>query len=296
LSLVHAVDSNYQGALMAPTSILAQQHFNYLSTILKPLNITIVILTGKDIGKSRLEKLSLIKSGAAKIIIGTHSLIQEDVSYHSIGLVVCDESHRFGVFQRLSFIKKGKKPNVLTMSGTPIPRTLALAAYGNIDQSRITEKPKGRLLINTKSLPVTKVNELINRLTYKINAREKIYWVCPLVEESEELDLQAATKRFESLHRKFKGKVLLIHGQLKEKEKEIVMKKFQNEEYSILVATTVIEVGVDVPSATTMIIENAERFGLSTLHQIRGRVGRNNLPANCILLINKNIGEMAKKE
>ncbi len=295
LSLIHAIDSSYQGVLMAPTSILAQQHFNNLSTILKPLNINILLLTGKDTGNSRLEKLSLIKTGEAQIIIGTHALIQDDVSYHSIGLVVCDESHRFGVFQRLSLTNKGKKPNVLTMSGTPIPRTLALAAYGNIDQSRLTEKPEGRIPINTKSIPISKVNDLINRLTNKIETNEKIYWVCSLVEESEELDLQAATKRFESLNRKFKGKVLLIHGQLKEKEKENVMKKFQNEDYSILVATTVIEVGVDVPLATTMIIENAERFGLSSLHQIRGRIGRNNMPANCILLFKENIGELAKK-
>ena len=295
LSLMHAIDSNYQGALMAPTSILAQQHFNNLSKILKNLKINIVLLTGKDTGKSRLQKLSLIKSGKAQIIIGTHALIQEDVSYHSIGLVVCDESHRFGVFQRLAFTNKGLKPNVLTMSGTPIPRTLALAAYGNIDQSRLTEKPEGRLPVVTKSLPIIKVNELVDRLYKKIESKEKIYWVCSLVQESEELDLQAATKRFEFLKTKFKGKVLLIHGQLKEKEKEDVMNKFQNDNYSILVATTVIEVGVDVPLATTMIIENAERFGLSTLHQIRGRIGRNNLPANCILLFKKNIGEMAKK-
>ena len=185
LGMVHAITSNHQTALMAPTSILAQQHFENISMWLSNLNIKIIILTGKDKGKKRLEKLELIKKGKAQIIIGTHALIQEDVVYKSIGLVVIDEQHRFGVFQRMAFTNKGKKPSLLVMSATPIPRTLALAAYGDMDEIKITEKPIGRLPIETKALKINKEKELINRLKKKLNSKEKAYWVCPLIEESE---------------------------------------------------------------------------------------------------------------
>ena len=295
LGMILSIESNYQAVLMAPTSILANQHYENFIKLISNKKIKIILLTSKDKGKNKQEKLELIKSGEAKIIIGTHSLIQEDVNYNSIGLVVIDEQHRFGVFQRMAFSNKSINPSLLVMSATPIPRTLALASYGDMDETRITEKPEGRLPIKTIALSITKINQLINRLTEKINSKEKIYWVCPLIEESEEMDLQAATERFNILDKNFKNKVLLLHGQLKETEKETIMNKFKYEDYSILVTTTVIEVGIDIKNATTLIIENAERFGLAQLHQLRGRIGRNDLQSHCILMYKENLGQNAKK-
>ena len=295
LGMILSVESNHQSVLMAPTSILANQHFENISNLLKSLDIKIISLTVKDKGRSRLDKLELIQTGKAQIIIGTHALIQEDVKYKSIGLVVIDEQHRFGVLQRLAFTDKAKKPSLLVMSATPIPRTLALAVYGDMEETKIIEKPLGRIPIETIALSINKEEDLIERLTNKLQSNEKAYWVCPLIEESEELDLEAATERYKKLEKKFHKKVLLIHGQLKEKEKEDIMKKFKNEDYSILVATTVIEVGIDIENATTLIIEHAERFGLAQLHQLRGRIGRNNIKSTCILLYKDNLGENAKK-
>ena len=295
LSMIFTIDSNYQTAIMVPTSILANQHYETISNFLKNFKIEIILLTGKDKGKSRLEKIEKIKSGAAKIIIGTHALIQEDVTFEKIGLVVIDEQHRFGVFQRMAFTYKGLKPSILVMSATPIPRTLSLAAYGDMDETRITEKPKGRKNIITTSLVFSKEIKLIERLKEKLKVNEKVYWICPLVEESEELDLKAATIRFKNLNKIFKDQVLLIHGRLKEKEKEEIMEKFKNEDFKILVATTVIEVGIDIKNATSIIIEHAERFGLAQLHQLRGRVGRSDLQSSCILLHKDSIGENAKR-
>ena len=295
IAMIAAVESGYQAAIMVPTSILANQHYQNISNLLIKLNIKCIMLTGKDKGLKRIEKINLIKSGEAKIIIGTHALIQDDVSFKSIGLVVIDEQHRFGVFQRMAFSYKGLKPSILVMSATPIPRTLSLAAYGDMDESRIIEKPKGRLPIKTTSLIFSKEEKLIERLKVKLKTNEKVYWVCPLVEESEELDLKAATIRHEYLNKIFKNQVLLVHGRLKEKEKEEIMEKFKNEDYKILVATTVIEVGIDIKDATTIIIEHAERFGLAQLHQLRGRVGRNNLQSSCILLHKDSIGDNAKR-
>jgi ATP-dependent DNA helicase RecG len=295
LTILQAIESGFQTAMMVPTSILAFQHFNNVQILFKKLDIKIIILTGKDKGNSRLEKLKKIKSGEAKLVIGTHALIQDDVTFNSIGLVVIDEQHRFGVFQRMAFTNKGRKPSILVMSATPIPRTLALAAYGDMDESKITEKPIGRLPIKTTSLSILREKKLIERLLIKLQSNEKTYWVCPLIEESEELDLKAAKDRYENLNKIFNKKVLIIHGQLKEKEKEEVMHKFQNEDYKILVSTTVIEVGIDIKEATTIIIEHAERFGLAQLHQLRGRVGRNDIQSSCILLHKDQIGENAKK-
>ena len=295
LSMIFVVDSNYQTAIMVPTSILANQHYETISNFLKKLKIEIILLTGKDKGKSRLEKTEKIKNGTAKIIVGTHALIQEDVTFKKIGLVVIDEQHRFGVFQRMAFTYKGIKPSILVMSATPIPRTLSLAAYGDMDETRITEKPLGRKDIITTSLTLSKEIKLIERLKEKLKVNEKVYWVCPLVEESEELDLKAATIRFENLNKIFKNQVLIIHGRLQEKEKEEVMEKFKSENYKILVATTVIEIGIDIKNATTIIIEHAERFGLAQLHQLRGRVGRNDLQSSCILFHKDSIGENAKR-
>ena len=295
LSMLQCNESGYQSILMAPTSILAQQHYENFRKILKKFNSNILILTGKDKGAKRLEKLEKITNGSANIIIGTHSLIQDDVIYNSAGLVVIDEQHRFGVMQRMSFVSKNKKPSILVMSATPIPRTLALATYGQMSESRIIDKPLGRLKINTFSIPIKKENELIKKLKNKFINNEKAFWVCPLVEESEELDLQAAEERFNKLKKIFNEKVLLIHGRLKEADKENIMNKFKNEDYNILVATTVIEVGIDIENATTIIIENAERYGLATLHQIRGRVGRNNIQSHCVLLYKENLNNIARK-
>ena len=295
LGMIQSISSGYQAAMMVPTSILANQHFKNISKLVSSLSIKVLILTGKDKGRSRIEKIEKIKNGSAQIIIGTHALIQDDVSFKSIGLVVIDEQHRFGVFQRMAFTYKGLKPSILVMSATPIPRTLSLAAYGDMDESRITEKPIGRLPIITTSLSIYKEKNLIERLKEKLKTNNKVYWICPLVEESEEIDLKAATIRFENLKNIFKNKVLLIHGRLPEKEKEEIMEKFQNQDFNILVSTTVIEVGIDIKEATTIIIEHSERFGLAQLHQLRGRVGRNDIQSNCILLHKDNMGENAKK-
>ena len=296
ISMLTVIESGYQATLMAPTSILAYQHFEIISELINILPIKIDILTGKDKGRKRLEKLEKIKNGDTKIVIGTHALIQEGVIFYKLGLSVIDEQHRFGVYQRMAFNYKGFRPSILVMSATPIPRTLTLAAYGDMDESRLIEKPIGRKPIKTSVLTLKKEKNLIERIRKKINnSNDKFFWVCPLIEESQELDLKAATDRYNSLNKLFKNKVLLIHGQLNEKDKEATMEKFKNEDYRILVATTVIEVGIDIKSATTIIIEHAERFGLAQLHQLRGRVGRNNLESYCILLHKENINETAKK-
>jgi len=296
ISMLRVIESGYQVTLMAPTSILAYQHYENISKLINKLPIEIDILTGKDKGRERLDKLEKIKNGETKIIIGTHALIQEGVNFNKLGLSVIDEQHRFGVYQRMAFNYKGFRPSILVMSATPIPRTLTLAAYGDMDESRLIEKPIGRKPIKTSAVTLKKEKNLIERIRNKINSsNDKFFWVCPLIEESQELDLKAATDRYNSLNKLFKNKVLLIHGQLNEKDKEAIMEKFKNEDYRILVATTVIEVGIDIKSATTIIIEHAERFGLAQLHQLRGRVGRSNLESYCILLHKEKINETAKK-
>ena len=295
-SMLTVIESGFQCAFMAPTSILAYQHYENISILLENLSIKITLLTGKDKGKIRKEKLEKIRDGEVELIVGTHALIQEEVTFKNLGLSVIDEQHRFGVYQRLAFNYKGFRPSILVMSATPIPRTLTLAAYGDMDESRLIDKPIGRKPIMTSGLSLKKEKQLIDRISNKIQkTSEKFFWVCPLIEQSQELDLKAATERFHNLNKIFKNKVLLIHGQLNEKEKENIMEKFKNEDYRILVATTVIEVGIDIKSATTIIIEHAERFGLAQLHQLRGRVGRNNQESFCILLHKENLGDTAKK-
>tara|TARA_Y100000590_G_scaffold348953_1_gene400240 strand:- start:170 stop:2251 length:2082 start_codon:yes stop_codon:yes gene_type:complete len=295
LTAIKAIESGYQAAMMVPTSILAHQHFNNFKLLFNKMNLKIDILTSKDKGKSRLQKLDLIKEGKINLLIGTHALIQDDVNFKSIGLIIIDEQHKFGVFQRMSFTNKAKKPSVLVMSATPIPRTLSLAAYGDMNESKLTEKPRGRLPIKTSAISLTKEKDLIKRLISKLEKNEKAYWVCPLIQESEELDLKAANVRYESLKKIFNQKVLLLHGQLKEKEKEEIIRKFKDEDFKILVSTTVIEVGIDIKEASTIVIEHAERFGLAQLHQLRGRVGRSDMQSYCILLHKNIIGDNAKK-
>lgn len=296
MAMVHAIGSGGQTVLMAPTEILARQHEKTISTYVEKLGLKIATLTGRDKGKTRDEISKTIASGEANIIIGTHALFQDDVNFKDLALVVIDEQHRFGVHQRLKLSEKGERCDVLVMTATPIPRTLTLTVYGDMDVSRLTEKPAGRKPIDTRMVSLERVEELIEGLKRKVTTKERVYWVCPLVEESEKLDLQAAEERFRILQKHFGSRVGLIHGRMKPKEKDDVMEQFKKGELDVLVSTTVIEVGVDVPEATIMVIEHAERFGLAQLHQLRGRIGRGSLQSTCILLYNnKEFSETARK-
>ncbi len=295
LALATAVESGTQGALMVPTEILARQHFVGLSKLVEGTGIKLAILTGREKGKLRDETLAGLASGAINILIGTHALFQDGVEFNDLGLAVVDEQHRFGVHQRLALQGKSEgKTDLLVMTATPIPRTLALTAYGDMDVSKITEKPAGRLPIDTRVLPNSRNDELIGGLHRSLSRGSRAYWVCPLVEESEFIDSAAAEKRFEALAKEFPNQVGLIHGRMKGAEKDDVMMRFKTGAISILVSTTVIEVGVDVPEALIMVIENAERFGLAQLHQLRGRVGRGSAKSSCLLMYQEPLGETAK--
>ena len=282
---------------MAPTELLARQHFDGLKDLCFKSGINVNILTGKTKSKDKELILNDIVNGNTDIIIGTHALFQEKVIFNDLGLVIIDEQHRFGVHQRLTLTSKSVKspPDILIMSATPIPRTLELTAFGSMQVSRLLDKPVGRKPIKTLAKPLNKIDEVIKSLERLINKNEKTYWVCPLIEESEKIDLAAAEERFQQLNNIYKGKVGLVHGKMKTEDREKVMTEFKNSEKMILVATTVIEVGIDVPDATFMIIEHSERFGLSQLHQLRGRVGRSDKLSNCLLLYKSPLGENAKK-
>ncbi len=294
LALAAAVESGFQGALMVPTEILARQHMSGLSKLIEGTGLRLAILTGREKGKARDEILAALEAGEIDILIGTHALFQDGVSFRDLGLVVIDEQHRFGVHQRLALQAKSTNTDLLVMTATPIPRTLALTVYGDMDVSKLTEKPAGRLPIDTRVLPTTRLDEVVAGLHRSLASGARAYWVCPLVEESEFVDLANAEKRFEALNAEFPKKVGLIHGRLKGAEKDEVMAKFKSGVLSILVSTTVIEVGVDVPEASIMIIENAERFGLAQLHQLRGRVGRGSAKSSCLLLYQEPLGQVAK--
>lgn len=294
LAMALAVESGRQAAIMAPTEILARQHAKTIEEIAEKVGLNCVILTGRDKGKSRDSILEKIASGEAQIIIGTHALFQDKVEYKNLGLVVIDEQHRFGVHQRMTLGKKGENTDMLVMTATPIPRTLTLTVFGDMDVSRLDEKPKGRKPIDTRLLSLERIEDLVSSLKTKIDEGQRIYWVCPLVEESEVMDLAAAEERYISLEKQFSDRVGLVHGQMKSDAKDAVMEKFSKGQIDILVATTVIEVGVDVPEATIMVIEHAERFGLSQLHQLRGRVGRGSEQSHCFLLFGK-LSETAKE-
>jgi ATP-dependent DNA helicase RecG len=295
LALAAAVESGTQGALMVPTEILARQHFVGLSKLIEGTGIKLAILTGREKGRLREETLAGLISGEINILIGTHALFQDGVEFHDLGLAVVDEQHRFGVHQRLALQGKSEgNTDLLVMTATPIPRTLALTAYGDMDVSKLTEKPAGRLPIDTRVLSTGRYDEVIGGLHRSLATGARAYWVCPLVEESEFVDSAAAEKRFEALVEEFPNQVGLIHGRMKGVEKDEVMMRFKTGALSILVSTTVIEVGVDVPEASIMIIENAERFGLAQLHQLRGRVGRGSAKSSCLLLYQEPLGETAK--
>ncbi|MDR2413342.1 MAG: ATP-dependent DNA helicase RecG [Rickettsiales bacterium] len=281
-----------QTALMAPTDTLAQQHFAKLKPLCDRLGIVCEILTGRDKGAARREKLISLKSGRTKVAVGTHALFSEDVEYKDLGLAIVDEQHRFGVAQREAMRRHGENPDLLALSATPIPRTLSMTIYGDMDISIINEKPAGRLPIKTAKLSLSRISGLVSRLTNQIAQGAKVFWVCPLVEESENSDLTAAKARYEFLQKYLPG-VGLVHGQMDKKQRDKVMAEFadQNSGMHVLVSTTVIEVGIDVPAASIIVIENAERFGLAALHQLRGRVGRGDAQSFCILMFGENITE-----
>ena len=295
MALLIAVEAGAQGAMLAPTEILARQHYETLRRLLAGLPVEIAILTGRDKGKVREATLMGVASGAIHILVGTHAIFQEAVAYHDLGLVVVDEQHRFGVAQRLLLQGKGRHPpHVLAMTATPIPRTLTLALHGEMDQSRLDEMPPGREPIETRVVSEERIDEIVNALGRHLSEGKQAYWVCPLVEESETSDLQAAEVRAAALAARFGDRVGLVHGRMRGPEKDAVMTRFAAGELGVLVATTVIEVGVDVPNATLIVIEHADRFGLAQLHQLRGRVGRGGGRSVCLLLRGNALSETAR--
>ncbi|MGH6807763.1 MAG: ATP-dependent DNA helicase RecG [Ensifer adhaerens] len=294
MAMLAAVESGGQAVLMAPTEILARQHFATLSKMAAPAGITMDVLTGRTKGKERDAILERIASGETRIVVGTHALFQDTVNYDRLTLAVVDEQHRFGVHQRLRLTAKGISPHMLVMTATPIPRTLVLAAFGDMDVSKLTEKPAGRKPIQTVTIPTERTDEIVDRLAAARKEGKKAYWICPLVEESEAIDVMSADERYQGLSKRFGRDVGLVHGRMNGAEKDAVMLAFKNGEIRLLVATTVVEVGVDVPDATIMVIEHAERFGLAQLHQLRGRVGRGDEASTCILLYKSPLGETGR--
>lgn len=292
---IQMVESGAQAAIMAPTEILAQQHMQTITELLDGLPVTVSLLTGRDKGKNRTIKLAAIADGSAQIVIGTHALFQADVAFKNLGLCVIDEQHRFGVHQRLLLSDKGSQTDVLVMTATPIPRTLTLTQYGHMECSRLTDKPPGRKPIKTSVVPLDRQAEIIDGIKRIIADKQQVFWVCPLVEESHVIDLAAAEDRYRELKQIFGNRIGLVHGKQKNQDKDRVMEQFATGNLDILVATTVVEVGVNVPNASVMVIEHAERFGLSQLHQLRGRIGRGDKPATCILLYKAPLSETAKQ-
>jgi len=291
MTMAAVIESGGQAVLMAPTEILARQHYATISKFAASAGLGIEVLTGRTKGREREDILERIASGQAQIIIGTHALFQDSVSYKNLMLAVVDEQHRFGVHQRLRLTAKGISPHMLVMTATPIPRTLVLAAFGDMDVSKLTEKPAGRKPIQTITIPNERTGEIVQRLKGALAEGKKAYWICPLVEESEESDLMSAEERHATLTSALGPGIGLIHGRMSGPEKDAVMLAFKSGEIRLLVATTVVEVGVDVPDATIMVIEHAERFGLAQLHQLRGRVGRGDEASTCILLYKGPLGE-----
>ncbi|HEX8482495.1 MAG TPA: ATP-dependent DNA helicase RecG [Allosphingosinicella sp.] len=295
MALLTAVEAGAQGALLAPTEILARQHFDTLSRQLIGLGIHVAVLTGRDKGRVRESTMMGLADGSIDILIGTHAIFQEAVQYRRLGLAVIDEQHRFGVAQRMMLASKAERPpHLLVMTATPIPRTLTLAQYGEMDVSRLDEMPPGRQPIETRVLSAERLPEVIDALGRHLSGGGQAYWVCPLVEESEASDQAAAEERAQLLRLRFGDKVGLVHGRIKGPDKDAVMASFQRGDVAVLVATTVIEVGVDVPNATLMIIEGADRFGLAQLHQLRGRVGRGTGKSVCLLLRGEGLSETSR--
>ncbi|OQW46020.1 MAG: ATP-dependent DNA helicase RecG [Proteobacteria bacterium SG_bin6] len=294
MALLIAVEAGAQGALLAPTEILARQHYENLQRLMSGLPVNLAVLTGRDKGRAREGVLMGLADGSIDILIGTHAIFQEAVGYRDLGLVVVDEQHRFGVAERMMLAGKGQNPHLLAMTATPIPRTLTLALYGEMDVSRLDEMPPGRQPIQTRVLSEDRLDEVVAALGRHLDGGGQAYWVCPLVEESEKTDLAAAEARAEALVARFPGKVGLVHGRMKGPDKDRVMADFAGGRLGVLVATTVIEVGVDVPNATLIVIEAADRFGLAQLHQLRGRVGRGTGASNCLLIRGSALSETSR--
>jgi ATP-dependent DNA helicase RecG len=289
-----AIEAGRQAAVMAPTEILARQHLATIAPLAASAGIEVAILTGRERGRERNDILDRLGRGDIHLLVGTHALFQDDVAFHDLALAVVDEQHRFGVHQRLALAQKGEAVDILVMTATPIPRTLVLTYFGDMDISELREKPVGRQPIDTRTLPLSRLDEIVAAIGRALAEGRRAYWVCPLVEESENVDLAAATDRFEALQQEFGEAVDLVHGKMKGADKDRAMERFAAGETQLLVATTVIEVGVDVPEATVMVIEHAERFGLAQLHQLRGRIGRGSGRSTCLLLYKEPLGETAK--
>jgi ATP-dependent DNA helicase RecG len=283
-----------QAALMAPTEILARQHIKTIAPLAERAGLRVAILTGREKGKERRDILARLAGGEIDFLVGTHALIQDDVHFKSLALAVVDEQHRFGVRERLALTTKGNAVDVLVLSATPIPRTLVLTYFGDMDVSELREKPAGRQPIDTRAVPMSRLDEVMEAVGRAIDKGKRVYWIVPLVEESETVILTDAERRFESLRERFGARVGLVHGKMRGVDKDLVMAQFGNGEIGLLVATTVVEVGVDVPAATIMVIENAERFGLAQLHQLRGRIGRGSEASTCLLLYKEPLNEMSK--
>ena len=295
MAMLMAVEAGAQAALLAPTEILARQHHETLSRQLAGLPINVAILTGREKGRARESCLMALADGSIHLLVGTHAIFQQAVAYKKLGLAVVDEQHRFGVAQRLMLASKAERPpHLLVMTATPIPRTLTLTHYGEMDVSRLDEMPPGRRPVETRVLSEERLPEVVDALGRHLAARRQAYWVCPLVEENETSDLAAAEERAQLLRMRFGDKVGVVHGRMKGPDKDAVMDAFQRGEIAVLVATTVIEVGVDVPEATLMIVEHADRFGLAQLHQLRGRVGRGEQDSVCLLLRSNSLTETAR--
>ncbi|MFZ5618927.1 MAG: ATP-dependent DNA helicase RecG [Pseudomonadota bacterium] len=293
LAATTVIEAGAQAAILAPTEILARQHIETLAPIAAKIGVRIDILTGRDKGAAREEKRRRLKAREIDLLVGTHALIQEDVEFSDLGLVIIDEQHRFGVHQRAALTAKGWRSDLLVMTATPIPRTLALTVYGDMDVTAIREKPPGRKPVDTRAVPIGRLDDVVDAVSRVIARGEAVYWVCPLVEESDLVPMTAAEERFKDLHALFGDKAGIVHGRMSAAEKDAVMERFHRGELLLLVATTVIEVGVNAPNAVVMVIEHAERFGLAQLHQLRGRVGRGTKPASCLLLYKGPLSETA---
>jgi ATP-dependent DNA helicase RecG len=294
IAAASVIEAGRQAAIMAPTEILARQHLATIAPLAEAAGIRVALLTGRDRGGERETILDRLVLGDIDLLIGTHALFQDDVAFHDLALAIVDEQHRFGVHQRLALTNKGEAVDVLVLTATPIPRTLVLTYFGDMDVSELREKPAGRQPIDTRTIPLSRVTEVEDAVGRAIDEGKRAYWVCPLVEDSEKIDLAAAEERYQDLRKRFGAKVDLIHGKMKSAEKDAAMARFASGKSQLLVATTVIEVGVDVPEATIMVIEHAERFGLAQLHQLRGRVGRGSGKSTCLLLYKTPLGETAK--
>jgi ATP-dependent DNA helicase RecG len=294
LAAAAVIEAGRQAALMAPTEVLARQHLKTMAPLAEVAGIRLAILTGRERGREREQMLDRLARGGLDLLVGTHALFQDEVVFKDLALAIVDEQHRFGVHQRLALARKGEAVDVLVLTATPIPRTLVLTYFGDMDISELREKPAGRLPVDTRTVPLGRIADVVAAVGRALERGERVYWVCPLVEESEVTDLAAAEDRFAALKQRFGPAVDLIHGRLKGAEKDAAMARFAAGETRLLVATTVIEVGVDVPEATVMVIEHAERFGLAQLHQLRGRIGRGSGRSTCLLLYKAPLGETAK--